>query len=278
MKLTVLVDNNTLIDRYLLGEPGVSYLIQEAGKRILFDTGYSDVFMRNAQKMNLSLYDLDHVVISHGHIDHTWGLVPLIRHYTEAIIEKVPFKRPMLVAHPETFLHKHYGQEVIGSLVDERMLNPFFDLNLRKEPFWITDRLVFLGEIPRVNDFENQEPIGKYLDQGIEKDDFVMDDTALAYKSAQGLVIITGCSHAGICNIIEYAQQVCNEHRVADIIGGLHLLNPSPQRLELTKSFLRQTSLKALHACHCTDFNAKSALSEVMGVTEVGAGSVLDFE
>lgn len=74
MKLTVLVDNNTYIDQYYLGEPGVSYFIEDCGIRILFDTGYSDVYVRNAKKMGIDLSELDAVVLSHGHNDHTGGL------------------------------------------------------------------------------------------------------------------------------------------------------------------------------------------------------------
>ena len=71
-----------MIDRYFLGEPGVSYLIQDEGREILFDVGYSDVFIKNAQKMNIHLRNLNFIVLSHGHLDHTWGLVTLIKLYT----------------------------------------------------------------------------------------------------------------------------------------------------------------------------------------------------
>ena len=73
MRLTVLVDNNTLIDRYLLGEPGVCYLIEVDDVRVLFDVGYSDIFLRNAQLLGVDLLQLDYLVLSHGHLDHTWG-------------------------------------------------------------------------------------------------------------------------------------------------------------------------------------------------------------
>jgi 7,8-dihydropterin-6-yl-methyl-4-(beta-D-ribofuranosyl)aminobenzene 5'-phosphate synthase len=106
MKLTVLVDNNTLIDRYFYGEPGVSYFIEDEGNKILFDLGYSDVFIKNAQKLNIDLLNLDFVVLSHGHLDHTWGLDPLIRLYTEAIIENLNHKNPIIIAHPLTFYSK----------------------------------------------------------------------------------------------------------------------------------------------------------------------------
>jgi metal-dependent hydrolase (beta-lactamase superfamily II) len=77
MKLSVLVDNNTLIDRYFLGEPALSFFIEEDDKRILFDTGYSDAFIRNAEKMRIDLRNLDWVALSHGHVDHTWGVRPV---------------------------------------------------------------------------------------------------------------------------------------------------------------------------------------------------------
>jgi 7,8-dihydropterin-6-yl-methyl-4-(beta-D-ribofuranosyl)aminobenzene 5'-phosphate synthase len=278
MKITVLVDNNTMIDRYLFGEPGLSLLIQDSGKNILLDVGYSDIFLKNAQKLGVNIYEMDYIAISHGHSDHTWGLVPLLRLYTEAILEKKEYNKPTLLAHSQAFEYKSGDKEAIGSIIEEKMLSNFFNMNLRKEPFWITEKLVFLGEIERVNSFENKEPIGKWIDQGVEKDDFIRDDTALAYKSKDGLVIITGCSHSGICNIIEYAKKICNENRVVDIVGGLHLLNPSKEQMELTKSYIKQAGLKALHACHCTDLISKLALSEVAQISEVGVGLVLVYD
>lgn len=278
MKLTVLVDNNTIIDRYFIGEPGISLFIEEEGKKILFDTGYTDAFIKNGQKLGVDFLNLDYVGISHGHIDHTWGLMPLTTLYTEAIIENKELKKPELIAHPLAFLHKYFNEEVIGSMLQEEMLGRFFSMKLSKEPVWITEKLVYLGEIERTNEFENKEPIGKYLLEGAELEDFILDDTALAYKSKDGLVIITGCSHSGICNIIEYAKKVCTENRVYDIIGGLHLLNPDKNQLEHTKNYLKKSSLKTLHACHCTDLGSKIALSEVTSMKEVGVGLVLEYE
>jgi 7,8-dihydropterin-6-yl-methyl-4-(beta-D-ribofuranosyl)aminobenzene 5'-phosphate synthase len=89
MKLTVLVDNNALIDRYFCGEPGASYFVQDGERNVLFDVGYSDAFIRNARKMaGVDLLGVGSVVLFRGHFDYTWGLVPLIRLYTEAAIEK----------------------------------------------------------------------------------------------------------------------------------------------------------------------------------------------
>jgi len=89
-----------------LGEPGVSYFIQDEGQKILFDVGYSDIFIKNAQKMNIHFWDLDYLVLSHGHLDHTWGLTSLIKYYTEASIEKIDYNKPTVVTHPSSFLAK----------------------------------------------------------------------------------------------------------------------------------------------------------------------------
>ena len=83
-ELTVLVDNNALIDRYYLAEPGASYFLECDGQRFLFDTGFSGIFMDNAARMGIDLSNLNGVILSHGHNDHTWGLETLLKHYVLA--------------------------------------------------------------------------------------------------------------------------------------------------------------------------------------------------
>ncbi|SET18036.1 7,8-dihydropterin-6-yl-methyl-4-(beta-D-ribofuranosyl)aminobenzene 5'-phosphate synthase [Natronincola peptidivorans] len=278
MKLTILLDNNTLIDRYFYGEPGVSYFIELEDMNILFDAGYSDAFIRNAQKMNISLRNIDTIVISHGHIDHTWGLYDLIKLYTEATIENINYNKPQLMAHPLAFKHKQISdKEEIGSILTEEKLAKHFHMTLSKEPVWITDKLVFLGEIERTNHFENKKPIGKTQYNAKEVDDYLLDDSALAYKSTKGLVIITGCSHAGICNIIEYAKKVCQEDRIFDIVGGFHLLDPTEELLKYTTEYIEQRNINQMHAGHCTDLKSKIALSKAVTIKEMGVGLVLKY-
>lgn len=278
MKLKVLVDNNTLIDRYFFGEPGVSYLIQDENINILFDTGYTDIFIKNAQKMNENLMDIDLLVVSHGHSDHTWGLDPLIRLYTEAKIENINYNKPTLIAHPYAFLYKEFNDNMeIGCIISDEKLSKHFNMNLSKEPVWLTDKIVFLGEIERKNNFENKVPIGKFEDNGIKEDDYVIDDSALVYKSSEGLVIITGCSHAGICNIIEYAKKICKDDRIVDIVGGFHLLDPSEGQLKSTIDYFSKEDIKEVHACHCTDLKSKIELSKVVNLKEVGVGLILEY-
>ncbi len=277
MELTVLVDNNTLIDRYFRAEPGLSLLIEDQETRVLFDTGYSDLFLTNAEKMGKDLSQLDFLAISHSHLDHTWGLEPFVRYLTEQGIENRPFKRPTLVAHPEVFTSAGMASiPEFGSLMSREKMARHLDLQLSKTPVHLGPRLMFLGEIPRENSFEGQLTFGKK--QGQDDLDRVMDDSALVYQSQKGLVIITGCSHAGICNIIAYAQKVCNENRVADIIGGFHLLNPATKQLAGTLDFFKKLAPQAVHACHCTDLESKIALSRVTDIKEVGVGLTLQYD
>lgn len=278
MKLTVLIDNHTLIDRYFLAEPGLSFLIETGGRKIIFDLGYSDAFITNARKLGLNLLDLDFIVISHGHIDHTGGLEPLLRIHLEGAIENLPRKKPELIAHPFTFLSRRIsGLPQIGSFLTEEKLSDFFDIRFSKKPVKLTERLTFLGEIKRKFNFEGQQPMGKILERGVENDDFILDDSALTYRSDSGLVIITGCSHAGICNIVEQARRVCGEERVIDIIGGFHMLSPSPIQLRKTVAYLKSLDLEAIHPCHCTDLESLSALSDAAGLKEVGIGLTLEY-
>lgn len=278
MKLTVLIDNHTLIDRYFLGEPGLSFMIETEGKRILFDTGYSDAFIQNARKMSVDLLNVDFVVLSHGHLDHTWGLIPLIRLYTERIFEGQSVKKPTLVTHPLTMVPKRYGEmSEIGSLLEEGQLKGFFDVKLSKKPVKLTEKLLYLGEVERTNEFEAKEPLGKTWEAGREKDDFLLDDSALVYQSPEGLVVITGCSHAGICNIISYARKLCGMEKVADIIGGFHLLMPPAEQLRGTVEFMRSLNPDVIHPCHCTDLHSKIELYKVVPVEEVGVGLVLEY-
>lgn len=264
-----------------MGELGASYLIQTEGKQILFDSGYSGTFLINAQRMNLDMLQNDFIVLSHGHNDHAWGLKDLLKKYEESKKEFSPFKIPKFIAHPNIFNSKFKKEEnkiEIGCPFLREEIFKYFSVNLIKEPFWITEKLVFLGEIERKNAFENQKPYGKVISEKGMEDDFMMDDSALAYKSKDGLVIITGCSHSGICNIVEYAKKVCGEERISDIIGGFHLMTPSQEQLHGTLEYFQETKPKELHACHCVDLSSKIELSKVVNLKEVGVGLSLEYD
>jgi len=281
LSLIVLSDNNTITDRYFSGEPGLSFLIETEGKKILFDTGYSDLFLKNAQKLNENLLDLDFIVLSHGHLDHTGGLPHLIQHMTTSVIHKMPVKKPLIVAHPHCFYPRPKPPlPNIGSIVPADELSRHFPIKTSIEPVWLSDRLVFLGQIERTFDFEEFDPGTRtiIMNNGAEEKDFLLDDSALAFRAARGLVIITGCSHAGICNIVEQARKVCGDNRIIDIIGGLHLLTPGRQRIDNTGLYLKGLNLDALHACHCTSFSSKIELARESLLKEVGAGMSYEWD
>ena len=264
MQLTVLVDNNTLIDRYYLGEPGVAYYLEDGDVRILFDVGYSDIFLRNAQALGIDLSRLQQVVLSHGHNDHTRGLLWLS--------EQEYFSELQLLAHPDALKPKQFAGESIGAPFTAQQLQEKCRLRRSKEPVWLTKRLVFLGEIPTLNDFEQRHGFGSAEDPV----DLVLDDTALVYRGSEGLFVITGCSHSGICNIIEYAKKVCGEAKVQGVIGGWHLFKVD-DRLEKTIAYLQKHNIRELYPCHCCSFQAKAAIHAQIPVKEIGVGKVIEI-
>lgn len=278
MQLTFLVENNSLIGTTFLAEPALSLLVQDGETKVLFDAGYSDAFLKNARQMGLDLLHLDWIVLSHGHFDHTWGLDILIRHYFEAERSKQDMSRPRLLAHPEAFVTKRKGAiPELGMLLAEDKLNTQFELTLSTEPVWLTKRLVALGQIERVHDFENPPPLGERMKPDGPVPDYLPDDTAMAYVTDKGLVVISGCAHTGICNTVEQARRVTGVDKVHTVLGGTHLLSESPDRLDPTTDYLAALDLEALYACHCTDLAAKIALAHKCPLREVGSGMTLEF-
>lgn len=269
MKLTVLADNNTTIDRYFVGEPAVSYYIEDGENRLLMDVGYSDAFMQNAQRMNIDLDKIGMIVISHGHDDHTGGLVPFFKEGGRNSVK--------LIAHTLAFRQRDDDGLAICSPYDETTLSEKCSLTLSDRPKVLSDRLTFLGEIPQMVDFEPRSAIGKIRTEDGEAEDFVMDDSALVYRGKDGLFLITGCSHSGICNIAEYAKLVCHDDRIAGIIGGFHLFE-TDERLEQTIDYFRKNGIEQLYPCHCTSFAVRAEIHKQIPIGEVGVGMELTIE
>lgn len=268
MKLTVLVDNNTYIDQYYLGEPALSFYIEDGAERILFDTGYSDAFIKNAEQVSIDLGALTYIVLSHGHNDHTRGL--------SFLWDKYDLKNVKLVAHPGVFSPKQYmGLDVGAPFTKQDCLAHGLQVIDGNGPIKLTERLTFLGEIPRVTDFESIEPIGTLGETG--PDDFVLDDSALSYEGKEGIFIVTGCSHRGICNIVLKALKLNEKKSVTGIIGGFHLPEKN-QQLEETIHFLAQNTKGTLYPCHCVSLAVKFEMMKMLPVAEVGVGLQLEVE
>lgn len=278
MELVILVDNATLTDRYFRAEPGFSLFLEDGETRILFDTGYSDLFIENARKMGIDPLQADTVVLSHGHLDHTGGLDPLAKCAVEASIEGRDRTTPGILAHPDLFAPKRDDQGMdIGCFIAGETLASLGGIRLSADPVWITDRIVFLGEIERRHAFEGNRTVGRVLKDGRWGPDPVTDDSALACLTDSGLVVIAGCAHAGICNIIEQARRITGEERVADVIGGFHLLDAAEEQIRSTSRYFEALQPAAVHACHCTGFPASCALAQVAPLREVGVGLRLRF-
>ena len=267
MKLTVLVDNNTYIDQYYFGEPALCFYMEDGDKTILLDTGYSDIFIKNAASLGKNLADVDYIVFSHGHDDHTKGI---------KYLEKKDVPKAKVIAHPDCILPKYVGDLYVGSPYTPAQLDEKFGLVLAEKPMQLSENIWYLGHIPRVTDFEIAS-IGQKEKNGVKTDDYLDDDTALVYKSKDGLFIITGCSHSGICNICEYAKKVCGEEKICGIIGGFHLFEDD-EKLKKTVDYFVKNKIEKLYPCHCVSLKAKHRMMEKLDVNEVGVGLVLEIE
>ena len=268
--LTILVDNNTITDKYFLGEPALSIFIETKDIKILFDTGYSDVFLKNAAQLGKDIKNIDYIVLSHGHNDHTGGLQYLLDFF------KYEKHKPEIIACPNIFNQRYDDIDGdFGCPVEKKQLESIFNIKYTKEPYFITENIVFLGEIPRISDFEAKKTVGLLKDTNIP--DFVFDDSAVALKTDNGIVVITGCSHSGIVNICEYAKQVFKTEKIHSIIGGLHLKDVTQKQLNKTVDYFKTIELESLYACHCSGFQAQCQLNSVTKVKETGSGLEISF-
>ena len=272
MKVTILADNYVPNKYELIGEPSFSCLIEDEKTKILFDVGMSGIPFDNAKKLKLDLSDVSYVVLSHGHLDHSWGLEDYIARFK-------PNRKTKLLCHPDALLPKKYGRRNIGIRGDEKHLEEHFAILRSKGSYWITEKIVFLGEIECKNEFEAKVPIGKTKVGKKYEDDYSIDDSAIVIDGKEGMGIITGCSHSGICNITEYAKKVVGKEKIAFILGGFHLQmeDESDELLEKTVEYLRGQDIKTLYPCHCTNLLGKQAIGKAMRTGEAGAGSALEI-
>ena len=261
VRITTLSEN-TAGRMGLLAEWGLSILIEADGLRVLLDTGLSFSAAYNAVTLGTDLSQLDRIVFSHGHEDHTGGLL----HVLKLLKGKVD-----VIAHPDIWAPKyarlpgraeHYTGVPFTREAAETLGATF---NLTKGPVWISENIVTSGEIPMTTNYEQIDPILYVKDNGGLKPDPLWDDQALFIKSDEGLIIMLGCAHRGIINTIRYARKLTGVEPVCAVIGGTHLISASAERMNSTMADLASFGIKRLGVSHCTGLPASTKLAQAFG-------------
>ena len=265
LKITVL--STMLADGDELGEWGFAALVEVDGHRILFDTGArTDVVLKNAKTLNLDLTTVPDVVLSHWHSDHTGGFLTL--------------RRDVMTKAAVALARTHVGEGLFASRTGTP---PGVELNqmLRVKPeyeqlggtfvthtkpaelypgVWLT------GPVPRKHPERNWSGRAQVRTSRGLVEDTVVDDMALVIDTGPGLVIVTGCGHAGVVNIAEHARTVVRPARVHALIGGIHLFNASDQTLSWTAEKLRGFGIDNLIGAHCTGIETVFKLRGDLGL------------
>jgi 7,8-dihydropterin-6-yl-methyl-4-(beta-D-ribofuranosyl)aminobenzene 5'-phosphate synthase len=248
LKFAILIDNSAHTPG-LATEHGLSIWIDTGETRILFDTGQSNAFFRNAQALEIDVSAADHLVLSHGHYDHTGGL---------AALEGVLRPGTPIHAHPG-ILPKRYSRHADGTVHEIGLPDSAREFLARREacfhpvtaPTEIAPRMWLTGPVPRETAFEDTGG-DFWLDKQCSQPDPIEDDLSLWVERDEGLWIFLGCAHAGVANIIRHIQTVSGRKDVHAVIGGTHLRSASPERLEKTAAFFRELAPAVLLPCHCS--------------------------
>lgn len=252
----------------LLAEHGLSLLITvyqgEDRRSVLFDAGYSRIGVtHNVERLGIGLEEIEAIVLSHGHMDHTGAL--------NSILDKAP--RPLtLVVHPGVFMHPRYfsldnGRKLLfpRTLVRAELEARNVEILETKNPTLIVDDMVMVtGEVERTTEFEKGLPNAVVEKNGRLERDTIPDDQALVVNLRdKGMVVISGCSHAGIVNTILFAQKVSGLEGLHAVLGGFHLSGRNSEPvIEKTIEVLIKMAPRVIVPMHCTGWNAIRRFSE----------------
>jgi 7,8-dihydropterin-6-yl-methyl-4-(beta-D-ribofuranosyl)aminobenzene 5'-phosphate synthase len=234
---------------------------------LLFDSGLNPLAANhNAEVLGLDLSYCELVISSHGHIDHAGGLVNIRKKMSEK--QKIP-----LILHEDAFRNR------LVKLQDGRTINlpapnrsdltraGYNLVEKQSQSLWIEDSILVTGEIPRTNNFEKGFP-NHYseVDGKMENDPLIKDDQAIILNiKDKGLVVITGCAHAGIINILRYAKELSGEDRIYAVIGGMHLTGGVYEPLiPRTIDELEALNPRFLIPCHCSGLKAVTEIAKNM--------------
>jgi 7,8-dihydropterin-6-yl-methyl-4-(beta-D-ribofuranosyl)aminobenzene 5'-phosphate synthase len=267
VKITVLVTNLGGDPYEGDGEWGYSALVEVDGHKILYDTGLSaDLVLRNAKALKIDLSGVEDVVLSHNHYDHVGGLMAL--------------RRELSKVNPRAISRVHVGAGIFEPrwsesgedrnglrLIRAEYLATGGTFVVHDKPTELFPGVWLTGPVPRANNEKNWTP-GLSLDtpQG-RREDNVPEDSALIFNTSQGMIILSGCAHAGIVNITEYARGIVGAKPIVAVIGGLHLFSASDQALAWTGAKLKTYGVLSLLAGHCTGIEATFRLRESIGLS-----------
>jgi 7,8-dihydropterin-6-yl-methyl-4-(beta-D-ribofuranosyl)aminobenzene 5'-phosphate synthase len=274
-RITVVVEN-TSPDGSLLAQHGLAVWIELGGRRVLFDTGQAGALVGNAYRLSVPLRQLDALVLSHGHYDHTGGVAEVLR----------PARPTPIYAHPAA-LEPKFARNRDGSAREIGI--PYDSLrmirNQRKffvktdKPARSIDGLTVTGPIPRTTDFEDTGgPF--FADPRCRVPDPLTDDQAVFFEALEGTVVILGCAHAGVINTLRHIRQLTGERPIHAVLGGMHLVQASKDRIERTIDELRRLDVGRIGPAHCTGEKATAALRRAFPerFLPCHAGSRFEFE
>jgi 7,8-dihydropterin-6-yl-methyl-4-(beta-D-ribofuranosyl)aminobenzene 5'-phosphate synthase len=246
----------------LLAEHGLSLLITvyqgETKHTILLDTGYTKVgLLHNMERLGINAGNIEAIVISHGHMDHTGSLY--------AILDQLPARIP-LVLHPGAFVHPRYTRSPDGAmrlwpqtLVQDDLEQQNVEITVSKTPTLIAEDMIMVtGEVERTTAFEKGMPNALLEKDGEYVQDPIKDDQALVINLAgKGLVVISGCAHAGIVNTVEYAKKLTGQNSIHAVLGGFHLTGPFFEKIhDETVAALKKMEPEVVMPMHCTGWKA----------------------
>lgn len=261
MKIHILTDNQTRKCPFL-AEHGLSLFINHERGDILFDTGRSDVFLRNAAAMNLDIGTAAHIVLSHGHYDHCGGLV----HFPAGN------PHPPIYVHESAFARKYSYKADIATFSDIGIpwTQKEYDRHKKHLVFTnkhlqIADSVHLLGEIPSTVEFEGV-PTGFYLKERSKNfPDMMRDEQMLVLESEGGLVVVLGCSHPGVISCLHYVRKLFPGQKIDTVIGGMHLGDATPLRQSMTIAHLADLDVRKIIPLHCTGILAMCEMKRLLG-------------
>ena len=262
IRLTILCENSVARPFGLLGEHGFACYLETPQGNYLFDTGQGKTLLPNARCLEKDLTTIKALLISHGHYDHTGGLQPLLEHSSGLDI----------YAHPAIFTTRYWEIEGRRHDVGIPWRRDYLEslgarFQLQKELIEVGPGVYLTGEIPRRNDFEKGDTnqLAVTAEGCIQQPDPLADDLSMVVTSQKGLILVLGCAHAGLVNIIKYVTQKFPGQRIHAVVGGTHLGFADDEQFEQTLKTLDRFQIDKLGVSHCTGLPKAAQLAARLG-------------